>query len=579
MGANLHADGVCSFRVWAPHASAVEVVGSFTEWAEHALSLASEGNGYWSADVVGAGPDLPYKFRIQNRGGSPHNPGHQVWRVDPYARDVQNSGEEANGFIIDPSFRFSPFRTPAFSDFILYELHVGSFCGFGDGIDVGDDHIATVRDLVSKLGYIRELGFNAVALMPTEQTLSDVGLGYAPTNWFAPDEEYGSPTDLRRLVDEAHRHGLAVIFDVVYNHASVNDNRYWEFDGMTFDGGIYFEHGGDTPFGRAPAHWKHEIRDFFLDNARMFFNEYHVDGLRFDAVHLIQDDSVRHILSGLRHEFPDKYLIAEYFKTAPDPIRSLGFGAVWDGAAPTAFRDAAGGNDPLGKVKSFLGWWPFDGPWNFVRYLLGSHDQVGDITSGDTGANRYFVELFGGRGNWYARAKARLGWALNVAAPGTPMLFMGSECHMWGYWAPDPDRNGDHRFNWHIAGDPTGMEMRRMVADVNQVRWNNPALRSPSLQIVHEDSHNQVLAFKRWDLHGNIVLTVVNLGNGQWQSGEYAVRMGGEHGAWEEIFNSQAPQYGGWAGSGNYGARPVVQRDGRLYLNLPKWSVLMFRKT
>ena len=148
-----------------------------------------------------------------------------------------------------------------------------------------------------------------------------------------------------------------------------------------------------------------------------------------------------------------------------------------------------------------------------MRYLLGSHDQIADTTSGNQPANRYFVELYGGRENEHARAKARVGWALNVAIPGTPMLFMGSECHYWGYWWPNADQNpaaSEHRFDWAIAGDLIGVPMQRLVRDVNWVRWNNPALRSTTLQFIHEDESNSVLAFKRWHESGNIVIAVVN---------------------------------------------------------------------
>lgn len=579
MGANLYAQaGVCSFRLWAPNAREVLLVGSFTNWEAGALPLASEQNGYWSADVSGVTAGDAYKFIIQNRGGSPFNNNWRVWRVDAYAKDVENSGEEANGFVVDPTFTFSSFRPPAFENYLVYELHVGSFAGFNDDIKV-KNHTARFPEIQTKLGYIRELGFNAILLMPVGETRADIGLGYAPTNWFAPEDDYGNPQELRELVNAAHNIGLAVIFDVVFNHAATEDNRYWEYDGMHHDGGIYFENGGDTDFGRRPSHWKIEVRNFFLDNARMWFREYNADGLRFDAAHLIQDDSLRHIVrDGIRREFPDKYVMAEYFKTAPHPVRELGFQSAWDGSAPFAMRDAAGGNAPVDRVQSFLNWFGFDHPWNLVRYLLGSHDQIDDLHNGATQSNRYFVEFYGGRDNWFARAKARLAWALNVAIPCTPMLFMGSECHMWGYWQPDPDSNGDHRFNWAIAGDPIGMGMRNLVRDVNNVRWNHPALRTDTLSVSHRDDRNQVLAFRRWTSSGDIVLVVVNLGDGQWENGDYGVGMGGENGIWEEIFNSQSPQYGGWNGSGNFGARPRVQGDGRLYINLPKWSVLMFRK-
>jgi 1,4-alpha-glucan branching enzyme len=167
-----------------------------------------------------------------------------------------------------------------------------------------------------------------------------------------------------------------------------------------------------------------------------------------------------------------------------------------------------------------------------------------------------------------------MGWALNAAIPGTPMMFMGTEIHHYGYWNPELDDFGDFRFDWSIAGDATGLAMRNLVADANNVRWNNPALRSDDVPAQpHFDSTNNVLAFVR----GN-VLTVVNLSDNQWDQAQYGVNLGGLQGTWTEIFNSQSPQYGGWNDSGNFAAQLAVQADGRIYIRLPKWSVLMFRQ-
>jgi len=157
---------------------------------------------------------------------------------------------------------------------------------------------------------------------------------------------------------------------------------------------------------------------------------------------------------------------------------------------------------------------------------------------------------------------------------------MGSECHHYGYWNPENDPYGDHRFDWSIAGDSIGQPMRDMVRDVNAVRWNNPALRSdiPPL-FSHFDVQNRVLAFKRFDDTDNVLLIVVNLSDNQWNNPIYAVNVGGVGDRWTEIFNSQAPQYGGWPDSGNYLADLRVGDDAQFHIRLPQWSVLIFQKT
>lgn len=591
MGANLFGNE-CSFRVWAPNAIAVSVcIWRDDQMSQFSFAPEPSNSSYWSVDVTGVVADQSYQFLIENKGGDATNLGGTVSRVDAYARRVESAEDNARGIIVDWQQEWTEFATPKFDDLIIYQAHVGSFTGLHDHLNIST--YGTFDDFQTKLGYIRELGFNALQLLPISQVDGADGEGYGATNLFAPHNGYGTPAELRSLVNAAHGHGLAVIFDVVYHHASTSHNHYWQYDGdTTDDGGIYFE----DPFrfepardedGRSFAHWKLEVQNVLLDHARMLLNEYRGDGLRFDMAHSLTWECSQQIIAGLRANpyWRDKYLIAEWTGDQRDRwgkvIRELGFDAIWSMADPFAYRRAASGEDAIDQLKSFIGWMGFDQPWNFVRYLLGSHDQIADPNSGNQPENRYFVELFGGRDNWYARAKVRLGWALNIAIPGTPMLFMGSECHHWGYWWPNPDQNpatSEHRFDWAIVGDAIGAPMQNLVRDVNWVRWNNSALRSATLQFIHEDHANTVLAFKRWHEGGNIVMVMVNLSDHQWQDCDYGIHMGEETGRWEEIFNSQAPQYDGWDGSGNYGYDLQAQRDGKLYVNLPKWSVLVFRK-
>ena len=155
---------------------------------------------------------------------------------------------------------------------------------------------------------------------------------------------------------------------------------------------------------------------------------------------------------------------------------------------------------------------------------------------------------------------------------------MASPHVSWGYWTDGFDDNGDHRFNWRIAGDRLGMEMRRLVGAANTVRWENPALRADSLAITHEDTSNQVLGFVR-EAGDNVVLTVVNLGENNFTERQYGVTTGGRFGQWTQILCTQDEAFGGWDGAGNAFYRPWTQADGRIYINLPKWSAVMFRRT
>jgi 1,4-alpha-glucan branching enzyme len=593
MGSKLYSDGTCRFRVWAPFAKRVQVV--FKNSAIASADLTSEGNGNWSTDVPGVSTLAMYQYFIDN-SGQPQagNDNSQTWQhADARALQVENSAAGSASYVI-PDFDQSQrpaFATPGFDNFILYQLHVGSFSGLNDlRAAPVNNRTATFLDMIEKLSYISDLGFNGIALLPIGEIAGDVGEGYGTCDLSAPEDAYASSKEkaveeLLKLVDEAHRRGLAVIFDVVYNHAAIGDNRYWRYDGNCYGpntGGIYHENSHDTRFGTGFAVWKQEVKDFIFDNARMFLRDYRGDGLRFDATQFIPPDALRTWAWGLKNEFPDKYLIAEYNAwdgerafDPTNPFTDLGFHATWDLDGYGQCFAALNGTDPLGNLFKLIGDFKNPNPWCSVRYLAGSHDQIYD--DGSNIGRRYLTERFGGRNNDYARAKARIAWALTVAIPGTPMLFMGTEGQLDGFWAPE-NTLGEHRVDWSKMGDNLGLPMQKMVRDVNNLRWQHPALRSPAGNVVHVDYPGQVAAFKRYTYDGDLVLVIVNLSDNSWSNYSYGINLSGEGGAWIEIFNSQSPTYGGFDSTGNFGDNLGIN-DGKLFLNIPCWSVLMFRKT
>jgi 1,4-alpha-glucan branching enzyme len=600
MGSSLSVDGSCRFRVWAPFAKRVRVMGTFTGWQSEPVDLASEGNGIWSADVPNVRALHLYKYLIENVGG-PGNDNSQTWqRADARALQVESSSESAASYVVPPfdQSRRPVFVTPKFENFLLYQVHVGSFAGLND-LRAAPVHnrTATFLDVIDKLEYIRNLGFTGIALLPIGNVFADlrgcggVGEGYqGNSDMFAPKDAYGSSqetvvSELLQLVDAAHATGLAVIFDVVYAHAAYRDNRYWRYDGNCFGadgGGEYFENGHDTRFGAGFAMWRREVKDFFLDNARLLLRDYRGDGLRFDAIQFVRTDAITYITSALRREMPEKYLIAEYNIFDPesaarpvDPFAVLGFSATWDMASPDQAHNALSGNNPVNNLLSLVGSFESSNSWHSVRYLTGAHDQVYDNNGSHLGA-RYLVDRFGGRDNHWARAKVRLAWSLNVALPGTPMLFMGTEGHLDGWWDPD-DLHGEHRVDWGKIGDPLGIGMQRLVRDANNLRWQHASLRSSLGKVSHTDYEGQVVAFIRWSLNGDKLLVVVNVSDRQWAFHDYGVDMGGESGSWMEMFSSQAEVYGGTATTGNYRETLVVSNS-RLAINLPAWSVLIFQK-
>ena len=221
--------GGVAFRVWAPFATEVFAAGTFNQWSETANPFASEGNGYWSVEVPGAKIGDEYKFVIRNGSQPP------LWRRNPYASELVNSS--GNAIIHDPNFDWTGdnFTMPSWNELVIYEMHVGTFNddpGGGPG---------TFEKIIPKLSYLRDLGVNAIEIMPVAEFPIDYSWGYNPSQPFSVESALGGPQGLHQFVKAAHAHGIAVILDVVYNHVGPGDLDLWRFDGWSdanHNGGI-----------------------------------------------------------------------------------------------------------------------------------------------------------------------------------------------------------------------------------------------------------------------------------------------------------------------------------------------------
>jgi hypothetical protein len=293
--------GGFTFRVWAPFATAVTVAGEFNGWSEQATPLASEGNGYWSTDVGGAQRGHEYKYVLRTPSGD-------RWRNDPYARDVTHSA--GNSIVYSDAFDWGPsgFRMPPWDELVIYELHVGTFNDAPGGAPGGFQSVA------ARLDYLRNLGINAVELMPSAEFATDFSWGYNPAHIFTIESAFGGPDALKTLIRAAHERGIAVIVDVVYNHLGPDDLDLWQFDGWNENGkgGIYFyndDRRSQTPWAHTrPDYGRPEVVAFLRDNAGMWLEEFRVDGLRWDATGYI-----RNIYGGndMSNDIPDGWRLMQ----------------------------------------------------------------------------------------------------------------------------------------------------------------------------------------------------------------------------------------------------------------------------
>ena len=340
MGALPHAGGV-AFRVWAPHAQRVSVIGSFNDWDGDTHPMHAEAHGAWYTDVGEAQIGDQYRFLLTTAQGA-------FTRIDPYAREVTTS--VGNAIVYDPRFDWEgdDFHLAPWNELVIYELHVGTFNDEEDDTQPGQ-----FKGVVARLGHLQRLGVNAIQIMPVAQFAGERSWGYNPSHIFSVELAYGGPVAFKRFVKRAHQQGIAVILDVVYNHLGPGDLDLWQFDGWSEHnrGGIYFynDDRAHTPWGETrPDYGRGEVRQYILDNVCMWFEEYHVDGLRFDAtqfIHTVDGSSDRDLPEGwsllqwinsqITQQFPGRITIAEDLQnnkwlTKDVGAGGAGFGAQWD---------------------------------------------------------------------------------------------------------------------------------------------------------------------------------------------------------------------------------------------------------
>ncbi len=435
-GAWLQPEGGVLFSVWAPHATGVEVRLEKPD-ALPPLPLRDEGGGVFRGHVAGAGAGADYRFRLD---GGP-------WLADPVSR-FQPEGVHGPSRVVDPdAFVWSDagWRGVARRDLVIYELHVGTASERGDFAGVA-----------ARLGALAELGVTALELMPLAAFPGRRNWGYDGVFPYAPQASYGGPLGLRRLVDAAHGAGLAVLLDVVYNHLGPEGNVLPAY-------GPYFSERHRTPWGAAlnfDGPESDEVRRYFLDNALHWLAEYHLDGLRLDAVHAIVDLSARPFLAELADAVRalepalgrPLHLIAESDANDPRLVRpstagGLGLDAVWSDDFHHAVHAALTGEragyyadygSTAAIAKSFEDAFVYDGAYSAHRrrrhgapardvardrfvVCIQNHDQIGNRARGER------LETL------LEPAACRLAASLLLLVPGLPLLFMGEE---WGETAP-----------------------------------------------------------------------------------------------------------------------------------------------
>jgi len=446
LGANLLTDGSILFGFFHPRAARVYLVGSFNDWQcpghpspqeEKFIEMELYRGFYyqpniWLARINPPQTDSPIEYKFYIQGGSTDN---ERYTPDPYTRLFSDDYKYRNSVVVNPTtFRWTDqdWKTPGVKDLILYELNI---YGFTDNdSEIPDEIQGTFKGVTQRIksGFFKELGVTALALMPTAEVPNKQGLGYEPCTFMSVEKDFGTPDDFREMVNEAHRHGLAVIMDQVFNHTSNDFNPLWDLiDDGSGDGGFYF--AGKTMWGNKVATGKDEVDNMLIDSCKLFIKEYHIDGFRFDATHSY---FLNHkLLHRLAHEIkdsgfkPDVILIAENLPNEQD-INLEGYNgyAQWS----NIFHD---------KIKALLREGIFEGVDNspddlptaiyFSKDSFAAHTNnvINFCESHDENSVQYEVATGGKHLQDPAikNRKARLGLMATMVALGQPMIYMGQE--------------------------------------------------------------------------------------------------------------------------------------------------------
>src|SRR5438034_7979755 len=379
MGATLLVDGA-TFRVWAPHARSVHVLGQFNNWTRNDASLLTrDHDGHWRGFIPGIRDRDRYLFYVVGEGS-------EGPKRDPYARELATPFPgECIVRKADFPWHEIGYSTPRFEDFLIYQLHVGAF--FTPNLPRKG---GTFLDVARKIPHLADLGVTALQLLPIQEFQTAFSLGYNGTDYFSPEMDFavadadlapyvaevnqlldaeglrrytreglrGEMNQLKALVDLCHLHGLAVLLDVVYNHAGgdFGDQSLYFLDRQSTDGGnrnsLYFTdkgHAGGLVFDFG----KPEVRDFLIQNAKFFLDEYRVDGFRYDQVSVIDHDGApcgwsfcQDLTATLRYHRPESLGKAEYWNVNPlivqPPPRGAGFDTSLTDGLRIAIRDVIG---------------------------------------------------------------------------------------------------------------------------------------------------------------------------------------------------------------------------------------------
>ena len=586
----------CTFRVWAPNAVKVFVTGEFCSWHPHTheMKLIND-KGIFEVEISGIKQYDAYKYVIVTKSGT------ELWKADPYAKHAETRPLTASKVYSLPSYEWKDSKwmksreVPYHGPMNIYEVHLGSWKHHEGGKEL------SYRELAHTLvDYVKDMNYTHIELLPVTEYPYDKSWGYQATGYFSPTSRYGTPEDFMYFVDCCHQNNIGVILDWVPGHFTKDAHGLYEFDGThcyEYSDTRKMEHEGWGT--RVFDYGRNEVRSFLTSSAVSWIEDYHIDGIRVDAVSSMiflnycrdEDKSARNIYGGfenleaidflknlnlyVKENYPGVSMIAEestsYSKvTAAVEHGGLGFDFKWNMGWMNDSLDYLE-TDPFfrkGVHNKFTFSMHYAFSENFILPI--SHDEVvhGKKSLLDKSPVPYEDKF----GNF----KAFLGYM--YAHPGKKLTFMGIDIAQFIEW--DEERELD----WLLMLYPKHVFTHRYVKELNKYYKSTPALWENDSDWdgfkwhVVDDNNNNVFAFSRIDKSGKELLVVTNFSNQILKHYEIGVNTWGSY---KIALNSDAKKYDGLAIS-NRNLKTINKEKNEfkytLSINIPPYTTMYIEK-
>lgn len=586
----------CTFRVWAPHAQAVFVSGDFCGWEPTVHELTRINNeGIFEGTVSNVRPYDSYKYVIKASDG------RVLWKADPYARHAQTRPESASKVYEDQNYlwkdetwlkqRSIPFQQPM----NIYEVHLGSWKRGKNG------EFLSYRQLADTLiPYVKQMHYTHIELLPITEFPYDPSWGYQVTGYFAVTSRFGTPDDFKYLIDKAHQNGIGVILDWVPGHFTKDEYGLYEFDGE-----CCYEYSDERKkehksWGtRVFDYGRGEVCSFLFSSACYWIEQFHLDGLRVDAVSsmlFLDYDRPQHLAAKNIYGGNENLEVLDFFKTLNYYVQENYPGVMMIAEEATAYpkitapiQDGGLGfhfkwnmgwmNDSLDYIEEnpiYRQWshnkLTFSMCYAFVEsFILPiSHDEVVHL-------KKSLLDKFPvGYDDKFSNYKTFLGYMF--AHPGKKLTFMGTEIPQFIEW----DENKE--LDWMLLDFPSHYNAHRFAQELNQYYRKTPALWQQDggwegfeWHVVDDASHN-VFAFSRKAADGQEVLVISNFSGENWE--QYSIGFHDER-SYKMALNSDAKKFGG-QGIINRNLKTKQQQCGEfpytLQLTIPAFSTMYLEK-